>query len=142
MVYLDTSVLIKLFVSEIYSDDVQAFVSGLDTPTVSHLCLLEWDCAMRRMERSGAITAEYRLLAVREFSTQLAEGLYRLVARDQAMFNTARHLIEQVAPVPLRAMDALHLATARACEVSLVATADKVMTDAAQQLGFETKTFI
>lgn len=142
MVYLDTSVLIKLFVSEAYSDAVQEFVSAKDAPAISHLCLLEWDCAMRRLERNGVISAEYRLLAAREFSTQLADGLYHMVSRDQAMFDTARHFIEQVAPLPLRAMDALHLASARACDAPLIATADRVMADAAERLGFETETFI
>lgn len=142
LVYLDTSLLIKLFVSEAYSDEVQDFVSGLDMPTISHLCLLEWDCAMRRLERNGVVSVEYRMLAAREFSTQLADGLYRMVSRDQAMFDIARHFIEQVNPMPLRAMDALHLATARACEVPLIATADKVMADAAQFLGFNIETFI
>ncbi|HEX6012428.1 MAG TPA: PIN domain-containing protein, partial [Geminicoccaceae bacterium] len=52
-------------------------------------------------------------------------------------FNEARELIDTLPDVPLRTLDALHLAAARAAGATMVATADEVMRRAAEILGLD-----
>ncbi len=141
VVYVDTSTLIKWYVSEPYSNEVEAFLTGDVQLVLSSLSLLEWDCTMRRRERTGSFDVHYRLLAEREFATQLAEGFFRHTDINRQVFDLARELIRQVEPVPLRAMDALHLASASALSISRFATSDRVLAEAAHKLGMITHYF-
>jgi predicted nucleic acid-binding protein len=50
-------------------------------------------------------------------------------------------MIESLPSVPLRTLDALHLTIANDIPVEIIATADKVMGEAAQLLEFEVVTF-
>ena len=140
-VYVDTSTLIKWYISEPYSDEVEAFLTGDMQPVLSSLALLEWDCTMRRRERAGNFDEHYRLLAEREFATQLAEGFFRQTEINRQVFELARELIRQVEPIPLRAMDALHLASASSLGISRLATSDRILADASRKLGLITYYF-
>lgn len=134
-VYVDTSTLVKWYVSEPYSDEVEAFLTGDIQPVLSSLSMLEWDCTMRRRERAGSFDAHYRLLAEREFAAQLSEGFFRHADVSRHVFDLARDLIRQVEPLPLRAMDALHLAAASSLNISRFATSDRTLAEAARKLG-------
>lgn len=134
-VYVDTSALIKWYISEPYSDEVEAFLTGDVQPVLSSLSMLEWDCTMRRRERAGSFDVHYRLLAEREFASQLAEGFFRHADINRQVFDLARELIRQVEPLPLRAMDALHLASASTSSISRFATSDRILAEAARKLG-------
>jgi len=140
-VYVDTSTLIKWYISEPYSDEVEAFLTGDVKPVLSNLAMLEWDCTMRRREHAGSFDAHYRLLAEREFATQLAEGFFRQTEINSQVFGLARELIRQVEPIPLRAMDALHLASASSLGISRFATSDHIQAEAARKLGLITHYF-
>lgn len=140
-VYVDTSVLIKCYVAEPQSDEVEAWLTSLEQPAISHLTVLEWHCTMRRRERMQSFASDYRLLAEETFARQLAEGQFELLATGRDAFEQARALLGDAAPVALRAMDALHLATARIGGAKTIATADRIMADAATRLGFSTRTF-
>lgn len=140
-VYVDTSTLIKWYISEPYSDEVEAFLTGDVQPVLSSLAMLEWDCTMRRRERAGSFDVHYRLLAEREFAKQLAEGFFRQADINRQVFDLARELIRQVEPMPLRAMDALHLASASSLGISRFATSDRILADAARKLGMITHYF-
>jgi len=50
-------------------------------------------------------------------------------------------MIESLPSVPLRTLDALHLTVARDIPADIIATADKVMTEAAQLLNFKVVLF-
>lgn len=80
-VHVDTSALIEWYVSEPYSNEVEAFLTG---------------------------EVNYRLLAEREFATQMVEGFFRHADINRRVFDLARELICQVEAVPLRVMDVLH----------------------------------
>lgn len=139
--YLDTSVLLKLYVTEAFSDEAESFVSSLDRPAISRLTTLEWHCAMARRLRSGAFSAEYLALAKREFSRHQNEGYFHIHPMADGLYTQAIDLLEAVRPLPLRSLDALHLAAARALRVSVFATADKVLAEAAQSLEMQAKCF-
>ncbi|BBP03555.1 hypothetical protein TPL01_10940 [Sulfuriferula plumbiphila] len=139
--YLDTSVLIKLYVPEVFSAEAEHFISGVERPVISRLGVLEWHCAMARRQRSGAFPDSYLKAARQEFTRHLAGGYFLVQTFGDARFIEALEILEAVKPIPLRTLDALHLAAARAAGLKHIATADKVMADAAHKLGITVATF-
>ncbi len=140
-VYLDTSALIKLYVPEAFSSEVERFVAESDVLVISRLSVLEWHCAMSRRMRAGLITEDYLNTARTEFTRHLAEDYFRIVSVDDSIMIDALQVLDNVKPVPLRTLDALHLTAARHAGVSRLATADRVMTDAANRLNLAVNSF-
>ena len=117
------------------------FIGGLDRPLISSLSILEWHCAMNRRLRNGTIDETYHQLARAEFARHLASGAYRVHALHEGLYAQATYLLASVTPLALRTLDALHLAAAQSAKVGTIATADKIMAQAATQLGINTTTF-
>ena len=140
-VYFDTSALIKLYVAEAFSTEVEQFVAEADGIVVSRLSMLEWHCAMARRLRTGQLTEAYLNLARTEFTRHLAESYYRIVAYDDTLLIDALRVLDSVNPVPLRTLDAIHLTAARNAGITRIATADDVMRRAAQQLQLDVAYF-
>ena len=140
-VYLDTSALIKLYVAEAFSAEVERLVADVDGLVISRLCMLEWHCAMARRVRTGQITDDYLNLARTEFTRHLAEGYFRMVPFDDTQLIDALRILDSTRPVPLRTLDAIHLTAARNAGVARIATADRVMADAANTLNLTADTF-
>lgn len=139
--YLDTSVLIKLYVKEAFSEEVERYLTKIDRPVISSLTRLEWQYAMVRRQRMGAFSEDYLATARREFTRHRAEGYFRLHPINDALFTQATDLLDAVSPIPLRSLDALHLAAACSLGKPAFATADRTLADAARKLGLTVHTF-
>jgi hypothetical protein len=139
--YLDTSVLIKLYVKEAFSEEVEHYLAGIDRPVISSLTRLEWQCAMVRRQRMGAFSEDYLATARREFMRHRTEGCFRIYPVNDALFTQATDLLDAVSPIPLRSLDALHLAAACSMGKPAFATADRTLADAARKLGLTVHTF-
>jgi len=131
-VYLDASALVKLFVPEPESDDLNQSLTGLKDVIVSDLALTEMASALGRRLREQRLTRDD------------AQRLYR----EASKLHTSAHHAELTPPihrraerlmlslaVPLRALDALHLATALDAEAATVVTFDPRLRDAASSQG-------
>ena len=140
-VYIDTSVLIKWFVIEAHTKKVMAFFNQAMPLMLSELVLLELDCSLRRMERAGAISKTYRLQAEKTLEQQLQDQWFQLTPISMQVFKEAKLLIESITPLSLRSLDAMHLTIAKKANIKRIATADKEMLLAAQQLNFTTEYF-
>lgn len=139
--YVDTGTLLKLYVKEAFSAEVENFLADIDRPAISSLTMLEWHCAMARRQRTGAITDTYLTMARQEFTRHVAEGYFRVHSVTDILFTQALGVLEAAKPVPLRTLDALHLAAARAAGAQTIATADKIMAQAAISLGTKVAQF-
>ncbi len=139
--YLDTSVLIKLYVKEAFSEEVEHYLADIDRPVISSLTRLEWQCAMARRQRTGAFSEDYLSTARREFTRHRTEGYFRICPVHDVLFTQATDLLDAVSPIPLRSLDALHLATACSLGKPAFATADRTLADAARKIGLTVHTF-
>ena len=140
-VYIDTSVLVKWFVIEARTKEVMAFFNQGMPLMLSELVLLELDCSLRRMERAGAINKTYRLQAQETLEQQLQDQWFQLTPISMQVFKEAKLLIDSIAPLSLKSLDAMHLTIAKKANIKRLATADKEMLLAAQQLNFTTEYF-
>ncbi len=131
-VYLDASAVVKLFVPEDESEALNQALTGLTDVIISDLALTEMASALGRRTREERLTR-------RE-----AERLYREAAKLQhvsrraeltpPIHRRAERLMLSIT-IPLRALDALHLATALDAEVATMVTFDPRLREAARAQG-------
>jgi predicted nucleic acid-binding protein len=131
-VYLDASALVKLFVPEAESDELNQALTGLTDVIVSDLALTEIASALGRRTREHLLTREQAQRLYREASKLHAASHHAELTPP--IHRRAERLMLSL-PIPLRALDALHLATALAAEAATVVTFDPRMRNAASSQG-------
>lgn len=131
--YIDTSVLVAFYVPEGLSDAAERVLISLATPCISSLTELEMHSAIARKVRMEELSREFAWKALNSFRIHVKEGYYRLLDIEVAHYAAASERIAGFT-VPLRALDALHLATASDNGLRMV-TADEVLADAFVHFG-------
>lgn len=132
--YLDSCVLAKLFVFEPDSEACATKVSG-SVIVSSELAYGEFFSTLLRKERAREITAEQRDALWKDFERQIREESIYLAVLDGTIARRAKEVMLDVHPhVPLRTLDAIHLATYLSVVTGPLFTKDHRMRDAAQLL--------
>ena len=133
MVYVDTSVLVPLFLNEPHSAAVANWYAREKGELVAAAwCVPEFASAIGIKQRTGAIDAQQAQGAWARFERMAAADL-RLLAVESAIFFRAAELVLDAASA-LRAGDALHLACAEAAGATHMATLDDILSRNAQRL--------
>jgi hypothetical protein len=112
--YLDSSAALKRYMDEIGSAWLRAIVDSATSPVlfVSRLISVEITSALNRRLREGTLTpADYTLTQNAFRGDCLSQ--YKLIPPTEAILETACDLLERQ---PLRAYDAVHLASALAAQ--------------------------
>jgi len=139
--YLDTSALAKWYLNEDGSDAFVAHLKELDVAVVSSLTRTEMRSLLARRRRMGDLDPALESLLFAAFLDDIAAGFLSLCHVDDPRFDEAVGLIARYPEYPLRTLDALHLAVARHEQVDAIATADSVMAETAQAMGFAVARF-
>jgi uncharacterized protein len=133
MVYVDTSVLVPLFLHEPHSAAVAKWFAREQRELVAAAwCIPEFASALGIKQRTGAIDARQAEGAWSRFGRLVAADL-RLLTVAPAHYHRAAELVLD-ATNGLRAGDALHLACAEAAGAKHMATLDEVLGRNAQRL--------
>ena len=122
--YLDTTALAKWYLNEAGSEAFVEFLQGLDSAVISSLSVTEMRSLLSRRRRMG------------DLSVELESVLFAALLDD-----IDRGWLQRYPEHPLRTLDALHLTVAADLAVSIVATADGVMADAALSMGLQVVRF-
>ena len=131
-VYLDASALVKLLVPDKQSDALNAALVGLTEVIVSDLALTEVASALGRRTREQRVTRAEAQRLYREASKLHASS--RRAELTPPVHRRAERLMLSLT-IPLRALDALHLATALHAEAATVVTFDLRLRAAASSQG-------
>ncbi|MEW6120786.1 MAG: type II toxin-antitoxin system VapC family toxin [Pseudomonadota bacterium] len=140
-VYLDTSALVKRYLPERNSEAFDAYFAELGPVHISRLTMLELRSTFARKRRQARLNPEQEMAAMNEVRTDIQNGLLSVAPSTDADFIEAFRLMDELTALPLRTLDALHLATASGLGSGVIATADDVMRRAAQQLQLEVAYF-
>jgi predicted nucleic acid-binding protein len=135
--YLDSCILVKLLVTE---PDSEFFIRSLVGRSLitSELARTEVFSALLARERAGKISAPDRRRAWHEFEERVKAKEIKIEPMSSIVLRKATHSLEQCHPkVPLRTLDAIHLATADLCQDFPLATTEARLRDAAALMGFE-----
>ena len=133
MVYVDTSVLVPLFLNERYSVAVANWYAREKGELVAAAwCVPEFASVLGIKQRTGAIDLQQAQGAWARFERMVAVDL-RLLPVEPASFHRAAELVLDPASA-LRAGDALHLACAETAGAKHIATLDDVLSRNARRL--------
>lgn len=133
--YLDASALVKLYVPEPDSDELNRRVLGRRDLLVSELAVTEIVSSLCRRRREGALGTQTVVRLQRAVLDHIEAGHYRRVEMIPSTHRAAERFLLTVESALLRAADALHLALAVAGEAACVLTYDKRMREAARAIG-------
>ena len=136
--YCDTSALVKLYVREPGSDELNRTVEGRADLLVSDLAVTEVVSALSRRLRQGALTRGAALQVQQAIVDGLDGGVYQRVELTRDVHRRAEQFLVTQTETPLRAADALHLALATSMRSASVASFARRLSAAARALGLAT----
>lgn len=109
--YLDSSVLVAAFAPEKFSQRAMDLLGNASEVVVSELTVTEARVSLVRKRKRKAMTAEEVAEALAEIAEAIQDGTLGVEPLPVEIFRAAEALADRVA-VPVRAMDALHVAMA------------------------------
>jgi uncharacterized protein len=130
--FFDSSAFAKRYIAEQGSDEVDAICQATDELALCVICVPEIVSALNRRVREKVVSrADYGVVKLR-----LLEDV-----RDAEIINLTDEVVAYAMLVleqnPIRAMDALHLAAAKAWKADLFVTADNGQARAARRMGLK-----
>ncbi len=138
--YIDTSVLVKRYVSEPGSDELDSFlVSAQPDLLVSELTRLELASTFGRKFREARLTSTDLDRLQIQADADLLSGRIEVVMLHGDVVQRALSLMRGLAQ-PLATLDAIHLASALAQHVDVFMTNDQQLSRAAAEAGLATWT--
>jgi predicted nucleic acid-binding protein len=98
-------------------------------------------CLLARRKRMLEFDTDLEGQIYATFLADIAQGHLLLYKVDDKHLESASYLISILPEQALRTLDAIHLAIAQHHEFERIATADKVLSKAAEALGFKVDLF-
>jgi len=140
MSYWDTSTLGKLYVPEPDSTDFEKKAASEPVILTARLALYEMRRVAFRKESAGLIPAGTAEAVLAQVDHDITVGEIRIIELDSRVeteFNTLMAACyRRTPPLPIRTLDALHLASAHVAAETEIVVTDKRLRDAAKLLGF------
>jgi uncharacterized protein len=137
MAYLDTSVLVAYYCPEPLSEAVERILRRMDQPAISALTEVKFASALARKVREKGLSREEANLVLNEFKAHIGRQLFTRIPVDREHFTVAFTWLTQFS-LPLRTLDALHLAIAAGTDLKII-TADRRLSQSARKLGVRYK---
>jgi hypothetical protein len=135
--YIDTSALANWYLPEADSEEFSEWMQHHDDTCISSLTVTEFRCLLARRWRMEMLNALEVQKLYAKFKQDIDDAHLIHYPVENRHILSASLMIESLPSVPLRTLDALHLTIAHDIPVKIIATADKVMGEAAQLLDFE-----
>jgi len=133
--YLDSAIIVKLLVRESDSEWFNRELAGRTFET-SELALAEVCSALLAKERTGHVSSRERKNAEDEFLTMIANETIKLFPLNRLVLERAGAMQLACHPrIPLRTLDALHVATCDLYKCEILSTTDARMRAACEQFA-------
>lgn len=133
--YVDSGILLKAFVAEPESDAVQAVLATAEDVTCSELLLAEFQSALARKCRERQLDAFAANACMMELRRTIGDGAINMVKMESSTIEAAVKLLSTLAgDIPLRTLDAIHLAVCLEHKLFPLFATDGVMVKAARHL--------
>lgn len=132
--YIDTSAVAKWYLPEAGSDAFSNWMQQQDETCISSLTKTEFRCLLARRQRMRLLSSEQVQEIYAKFQQDIQDAHLLLYPVENQHILNAELMIESLLSVPLRTLDAIHLSVAHEISVNELATADRVMAQAAKRL--------
>lgn len=134
-IYIDSSALAKLYAPEAESDRLDTFLRGRRGLMISELAITEVLSAVGRRKRNKELRPELANEIRDALWADAESGSFNRLDLSPTMHRDAERLLLTTDAVPLRTLDALHIALALSGAANYILTFDRRMRDAAVQIG-------
>jgi predicted nucleic acid-binding protein len=135
-VYFDAAIIAKYYLNEPGREIVRRIAAEAGRVVSSSIVQAEVSAAFHRKLREQAIAANLYGALQEQFTQDVRDGLWALVPASDAVLDDVRRLFESLdRSVYLRALDALHLATARVENLNAVYSNDRHVLTACASVG-------
>ena len=138
---MDTSAWAKWYFPEKGSDAFEAWFRDAVDAWTSDLASLEFRSIIARRRRMGELPAEFAAETKTALAHDIRDGSLAIRNMESSHFVEAERILDECPDVALRSLDALHLAMARLGGAMELATADRVLADAAVEIGLQVRFF-
>ena len=140
-IYIDSSALAKLYFPEPESDVLDDFVKGRQDLIISELAITEVISAVARKRREKLLRPKQANDIRDAILADAASGSLRLQDLNPAVHRDAERMLLSTDSVPLRTLDALHVALALRAGANRLITFDTRMASAGALHGLQTVEF-
>lgn len=140
-IYFDTSALAKWYLNEPKSDEVEGYIQEHGPVHITDLTVVEMRSLLARHRREKNITATLETQIFAAFQEDMRQRSLICHQLPNTFVTATINMLSLLPEVPLRTLDALHLAIAREIMAGTVATADRVMALGAEALGLSVTRF-
>jgi predicted nucleic acid-binding protein len=139
--YLDSAYIAKYYVNERDAKAVRKLIRGASHILSSSWALVEVTCAFNRHVREGSLTIVQGHELIDIFRSHVEADVWNLIPVTDSLLRRTATLVRGLPPtVPLRAADAIHLATALDAGETEIWTNDRYLLVAASAVGLAGKT--
>lgn len=139
--YVDSAYIAKYYVNEPGAAAVRKLIRRASHICSSSWALIEVTCVFQRHVRGGSLSTGQGHALIETFTTHAEAGLWNLIPVTNALLGKTAIVIQRIAStIPLRAGDAIHLATALDAGETEIWTNDRHLLAAAQAIGIVGKT--
>lgn len=135
MYYIDTSVLVAYYCPEPLSGKAEVFLAQIDKPNISALTEVELFSALSRKLRNKEIDQKTARQIAAKFLSHLEGKYFNCLPLTANHYSLARNWISQFT-LPLKSLDAIHLAVT-SCENLSIVTLDHQLYQNARKLDIE-----
>ena len=135
--YIDTSLLVKRYVTEPGSDELDAYLLDMQPSLfVSELSRLELASTLARKQREGRMTKLHHAALRQQADEDVLAGSLRLIQLESSVIRQGLSLMSTLDQA-IATLDAIHLASALHQGVEVFMTDDKQLGRAALEAGLQ-----
>ena len=136
VIYFDTSALAKWFLPEEQSNEVEKYIQEHGPVAISDITVLEMRNLLARHRREGNLDPSTEIKVFATFEEDIRQKFLICHPLSDGVARGAVNLLSVLCDLPLRMIDAMHLAIAKEIQTDVLATADGIMAAAAKAMGF------
>jgi predicted nucleic acid-binding protein len=141
VVYFDTSALAKWYLPEEQSNEVEKYIQEHGPVVISELTVVEMRDLLARHRRQGNLDPNTEIKVFATFEEDIRQKFLICHPLSDGMARGAVNLLSVLSDLPLRMVDAMHLAIAKEIQTDIFVTADSIMAAGAQAMGFSVVRF-
>ena len=141
VVYFDTSALAKWYLPEEQSNEVEKYIQEHGPVVISELTVLEMRDLLARHRREGSLDPNTEIKVFATFEEDIRQKFLICHPLSDGVARGAVNLLSVLCDLPLRMVNAIHLAIAKEIQSDILATADPVMASAGEKLGLSVVRF-
>jgi hypothetical protein len=141
IIYFDTSALAKWYLPEEQSNEVEKYIQEHGPVAISELTVVEMRDLLARHRREGSLDPNTEIKVFATFEEDIRQKFLICHPLSDGVARGAVNLLSVLCDLPLRMIDAMHLAMAKEIQTDVLVTADPVMANAGEKLGLSVVRF-